>query len=112
MVSPDSEERDTEPRECAAAGIARFRLVERDAARKRSVVHTRACDPVTHSRLPAGIHRDRLDIGVPYGIGIDPTAGDHLWRPAAVAPGHRGPPRGHVGAKVPGITTHPVDAPR
>lgn len=74
VVSDDSVERDREvkPRKYAAAGIRYFWRVE--AEEELPVVFTYELDPATSAYAPTGIHRERLDLKLPFPIGIDLTA--------------------------------------
>ncbi|WP_328377325.1 Uma2 family endonuclease [Streptomyces sp. NBC_00440] len=75
VVSPDSEarDRDTKPREYAAAGIEHFWLVEMTGESRHPVVRVYELDPVTKAYALTGIHHDQLKLGVPYDLGIDIT---------------------------------------
>jgi Uma2 family endonuclease len=77
VVSPDSEERDreTKPLKYAKAGIKHFWRVEKDGG-GRVVVYVYELDPVTRVYAISGIQRERLMLGVPFGIDIDLTPVD------------------------------------
>lgn len=69
-ILPDSEirDRDVKPRRYAAAGIEHFWLVEQDG--RDAVVHVHELDPVVKSYVLTGVHRDRLQVTVPFSIDI------------------------------------------
>jgi Uma2 family endonuclease len=77
VVSPDSVERDreTKPVKYAKAGIRHFWRVEKDD-RGCVVVYVYERDPVTRAYGLSGIQRERLLLGVPFGIDIDLTVID------------------------------------
>ncbi|MFP3969174.1 Uma2 family endonuclease [Actinomadura fulvescens] len=78
VVSPDSEERDRKrkPQLYAAAGIPHFWRVENGGG--RPVVYVYELDPATSEYFMTGVHRDRLELSVPFGIDIDLTEIDRL----------------------------------
>ncbi|MFI6401394.1 Uma2 family endonuclease [Streptomyces sp. NPDC050548] len=73
VVSPDSEarDRDTKPRKYAAAGIPYFWLVEMAEGNQHPVVRVYEIDPVNKTYALTGIHHEKLDLSVPYGIDVD-----------------------------------------
>jgi len=79
VVSPDSidRDRDTKPHKYARAGIEHFWRVERDG--NEPVIFTYRLDPTTRSFVSTGIHRDRLEVGEPFGFTLDfSTLADYL----------------------------------
>ena len=78
VVSPDSEERDRrrKPELYAEAAIPYFWLVEEENG--RPVVFSHTLDPVTRRYVADGVHRERLELSVPYAIDIDLTETDRL----------------------------------
>lgn len=71
VVSPGSEVRDRgrRPRLYAMAAIPLLAGGER----RRPTVYVHELDPAVPACVPAGIHRDRLRLAVPFGIDIDLT---------------------------------------
>ncbi|GAA3423520.1 Uma2 family endonuclease [Streptosporangium nondiastaticum] len=71
VVSAESEIRDRErkPQLYAGAGIPHFWRVE--FAEGRPVVYVYELDPATRTYGIAGVHHDRLKVGVPFEIDID-----------------------------------------
>lgn len=74
VVSPDSVERDRDvkPRKYAEAGVRHFWRVEEEDG--LPVVFSYELDPATHVYAPTGIHRERLELKVPFPIDINLTA--------------------------------------
>lgn len=71
VVSPESEERDRKykPPRYAEAGIAHFwRVEEKDG---RPVGYVYELDPATKAYALTGIHHGKLNVPVPFEIGID-----------------------------------------
>jgi Uma2 family endonuclease len=79
VVQPSSLDRDRirKPQLYAEAGIEHFWRVEH--INDRTTVYSHTLDP--RSRLYAinGIHRDRLELGVPFPVSIDLTEIDRYW---------------------------------
>lgn len=77
IVSDESEERDreTKPTKYAEAGIRHFWRVENEDG--SPVVHVYELDEATARRpavyVPTGIHRGKLDVPVPFPMGVDLT---------------------------------------
>lgn len=78
VVSPDSEVRDRErkPQLYARAGIGHFWRVENVAG--KPVVYAYQLDPAAGAYAPAGVHRERLRVALPYDIDIDLSGIDRL----------------------------------
>ncbi|MFF7314432.1 Uma2 family endonuclease [Streptomyces sp. NPDC008137] len=76
IVSEDSEERDRElkPRKYAKAGIRHYWRVEDIGG--RPVVYVYELDPATRAYVPNGIFHDKLELTVPFTLGVDLTAVD------------------------------------
>ncbi|MFB7497850.1 Uma2 family endonuclease [Streptomyces sp. NPDC056161] len=77
VVSPDSEarDRDSKPLKYAAAGIPHFWLVEMAEGDQHPVVRTYELDPIGKTYALTGIHHDKLELSVPFGIDIDISSG-------------------------------------
>lgn len=73
VVSPDSVERDRhrKPQLYADAGIPHLWRVEN--VDSRAVVYVYELDPATRRYTPTGIHHDRLEVTVPFGIDMNLT---------------------------------------
>ncbi|WP_037605129.1 Uma2 family endonuclease [Streptacidiphilus rugosus] len=71
VVSPDSVERDREvkPRKYAGAGVRHYWRVENEKGELAVYVYER--DVATGAYQPAGIHRGRLTLDLPFPIDID-----------------------------------------
>ncbi|MFJ4769041.1 Uma2 family endonuclease [Streptomyces uncialis] len=71
VESEDSAQRDREvkPRKYAGAGIPHYWRVEE--ADGLSVVHVHELDPATRTYLVTGVHRDRVELTVPFDVKID-----------------------------------------
>jgi len=75
VVSPESEDRDrdTKPHKYAAAGIAHFWRVEMAGEDDHPLVYVYELDPASKTYALTRIHRDQLNLKVPYDIAIDLT---------------------------------------
>ncbi|WP_405795572.1 Uma2 family endonuclease [Streptomyces sp. NBC_01506] len=80
VVSDDSVERDRDvkPRKYAAAGVPFFWRVEEEHG--LPVVYSFELDPATQVYVPTGIHREHLELKVPFPIDIDLTSVDRRRR--------------------------------
>lgn len=71
VVSEESADRDRsiKPFTYAQAGIPHFWRIEDEAS--GPAVHVYELDTVTRAYVPTGIHRGRLEVGVPFPVAID-----------------------------------------
>ncbi|WP_248965494.1 Uma2 family endonuclease [Sphaerisporangium perillae] len=78
VVSPDSETRDRErkPQLYAAAGIRHFWRVEQNDG--KATVYVYELDPATSAYALMGIHHDKLQLSLPFEVGIDLTEIERL----------------------------------